>query len=125
MENLNIAATKHTPLIQFNTETHILEIRGRSYPENTFEFYEPVMKWLKEYFESTSNTTTIDFEINYFNSTSSKLFFDMFDLFVDAQENGSKIVINWEYDEEDEDSEEAGEGFQEDFDSLEINLVPK
>ena len=26
---------------------------GKSYPENTFDFYEPVMSWLEEYFHKS------------------------------------------------------------------------
>ena len=63
-------------------------------------------------------------EIIYFNSSSSKLFFDLFDLLEENNdENG--IEINWIYDEENESALEAGEDFIEDFENLKINLVQK
>ena len=125
MNNLNIEETKYTPKIDLNFEKGTVSIVGKSYPENTFEFYEPVIKWLEEYFdEKAKETTTINFEIIYFNSSSSKLFFDLFDLLEEKNESNS-IIINWIYDEENESALEAGEDFQEDFENLTINLITK
>ena len=67
--------------IVLNADEGLIEIRGKSYPENTFEFYAPMMDWVREYFEtSAQDVTTVNLEITYFNSSSSKLFFDFFDL---------------------------------------------
>ncbi len=135
MENLNIEATKYTPEIIFD-KSGKLSIKGKSYPENTFEFYAPVMGWIKLYFlidtlpklhfstDSLSKELTLDMEIIYFNSSSSKLFFDLFDVFEENKENFD-ITINWLYDEDNESAREAGEDFIEDFENLNIKLVPK
>jgi len=125
MNNLNIQETKYTPKIDLDFENNTVSIIGKSYPENTFEFYEPVIKWIEEYFNNTEkDTISINFEIIYFNSSSSKLFFDLFDLLEENNETNT-IVINWIYDEENESALEAGEDFQEDFENLTINLVIK
>jgi len=124
MENLHLDATQYTPEISLDTNGTISMV-GKSYPENTFEFYAPVMSWLEEYFESTQNdVTTVNMEIIYFNSSSSKLFFDFFDL-LEENSQKHKIDINWIYDEENESAQEAGEDFIEDFEELTINLVQK
>ena len=124
MENLKFEATKYTPEIILNTDGTI-SLVGKSYPENTFEFYAPMIKWLEEYFEEApADKTVINMEIIYFNSSSSKLFFDFFDLLEENSENNT-IEINWIYDEENESAEEAGEDFIEDFENLNINLVEK
>jgi len=125
MENLKIEATKYTPEISLNAQKGTVTMVGKSYPENTFEFYEPVMKWITTYFETNpANKTQVNLEIIYFNSSSSKLFFDFFDLIEEASEKNS-IEINWIYDEENESALEAGEDFQEDFESLSFNLIKK
>lgn len=125
MENLNIDETKYTPSINLDAKKGVFEIVGKSYPENTFEFYEPVMKWLSSYFETTSNTkTVVNLEIIYFNSSSSKLFFDFFDLLEEASEDHD-IEINWLYDEENESALEAGEDFKDDFEDLNFNIKAK
>ena len=124
MENLIIEETKYTPKITLDA-SGVISLVGKSYPENTFEFYTPMMDWIKEYFETTSaDTTTINMEITYFNSSSSKLFFDFFDI-LDENNEEHNIEINWIYDEENESAEEAGEDFIEDFEDLSIKLVTK
>ena len=124
MENLYLEATKYTPEIKLDTNG-VISISGKSYPENTFEFYLPVMNWIKEYFTSyAANITKFNIEITYLNSSSSKLFFDLFDL---LEENSSDhdIEVNWIYDEENESALESGEDFQDDFENLNINLMAK
>lgn len=125
MENLIVEATKFTPDIALLADARKISFKGKSYPENTFVFYAPTIAWLKEYFKSTKGETTVDFEITYFNSSSSKLFFDIFDIFGDAVKGGDKVVINWHYDAENESAEEAGEDFRDDFETLEFNLIKK
>jgi len=124
MEKLVIEETKYTPKIELDPNGTI-SLTGKSYPENTFEFYTPMMEWVKEYFENNpAEVTTVNMEITYFNSSSSKLFFDFFDLLEENSEDHT-IKINWIYDEENESAEEAGEDFIEDFEDLDIELVSK
>ena len=125
MQNLNIEATEYTPKIVLDSNEGLIEIKGDSFPENTYDFYKPVTDWLKEYFESQAkDKTTINMEINYFNSSSSQLFFDLFDLFEEVSESNS-LEINWIYDEKNDSAEEAGEDFVEEFETLNINMVVK
>ncbi len=125
MENLKLEATKFTPEIEFDANLKKLSLKGKSYPENTFDFYAPVLVWIKEYFKTAQESVTVEFEITYFNSSSSKLFFDIFDILEDAAGNGSKITVNWYYDEENESAQEAGEDFRDDFETLEFQLISK
>lgn len=125
MNSLNIEQTKYTPEINLDAQHGLIELSGKSYPENTFDFYKPMMEWIENYFEnSAQDLTTVNMEIIYFNSSSSKLFFDLFDLF-DEVKSEHKIRVNWIYDEENESAEEAGEDFIEDFEELDIKLVVK
>lgn len=125
MENLEIEATKYTPEILMDIDTGFISISGKSYPENTFDFYESVMKWISEYFDGKAKKETIiNLEIIYFNSSSSKLFFDFFDL-IEEVGGDNKIEINWIYDEENEFALEIGEDFKEDFKNLNFNIIKK
>lgn len=125
MENLIIEETKYTPSISLDYNQGVFEFIGKSYPENTFEFYKPMMDWVENYFDGNAqDKTTINLEIIYFNSSSSKLFFDFFDLIEESNANNT-IEINWIYDEENESALEAGEDFKEDFEDLNFNLVVK
>lgn len=127
MDSLIIEGTQHTPSINMNAATGIISISGKSYPENTFHFYQPIMTWLLKFFASPPSPQTdiiVNMEIIYFNSGSSKLFFDFFDVF-DAKKDNHNITINWIYDSENISALEAGEDFIEDFVNLTINLKAK
>jgi hypothetical protein len=124
METLHIEATKYTPEIILDTQASTITLIGKSYPENTFEFYQPLMNWVEAFFKNPQPTLTVKMEIIYFNSSSSKLFFDFFDLLEDYKDE-TKLTIQWIYDEENESALEAGEDFIEDFEDLNIQLTIK
>jgi len=119
-----IGATKYTPQIILDASKALLEMRGKSYPENTFKFYQPVLSWIERYFQDPLPDTLFQMEIIYFNSSSSKLFFDLFDLLETYREK-SHITIEWICDPENESALEAGEDFMEDFETLSIQLIEK
>jgi len=124
MENLKIEATNRTPDILFDCENDILEIKGKSYPSNITDYYEPVFFWLKKYLEQLEDQQcVVNVELVYFNSSSSKILMEFFFVLEEAFNNAKNISVNWIYDEEDEDNLEYGEEFQEDLESLPFNLV--
>ena len=100
METLQIEGTPKTPSIKFDYNNALLEIKGRSIPENSIEFYKPLVDWL-------------DIQLEYFNTSSSKCILDVFKKLESIQKGGnSQVVINWHYEEDDEDMLEAGEDYQ-------------
>lgn len=124
MENILIEKTNHIPKIDLNAQTGVFLIEGKSYPENTFEVYEPIINWLETYFDETTNeTTTINLELTYLNSSSLKAYYDMFDIFNTAKQNGKCIKIHWIYESDDDIIEEIGEDFIDDFEDLNIELT--
>lgn len=126
MENLNIESTKYTPEIRSDLASGALFVVGKSYPENTFEFYGPVISWIESFLKENSDEPLVfNFEILYYNSSSSKAFFDIFDTLEEASSEGAKITVNWLFDTENETMQEAGEDFAEDFESLTFNVLEK
>ena len=126
MEKLFIEATKYTPEVDFNPSTLILSIAGKSYPENTFEFYSPINEWIKEFLNSlTDEKVLLKLDLEYLNSSSLKAFFDLFDNLEAAVEKGIDTYVQWIYDKENDISEETAEDFVEDFTKLNIELVVK
>jgi len=125
MENMFIKQTKYTPLILFDADNHTLEIRGESYPEDTSIFYTPVFRWLETYLAEFSGkqTITLNMEMIYYNSNSSRSLMNILDMLQDASMDGKKIVINWYYHKDNEMALENGEEFREDLESLTFNLV--
>lgn len=126
MDDLKVSATKFTPEISFDYNGRLLVIKGESYPENTSEFFNPVFKWLDDYLaEDSQDPTTVNIELYYFNSSSSKVLMNFFEVLDNAGERGHKITVNWIYEEEDEDSLEFGEEFAEDMNHIQFNLELK
>ncbi len=126
MENLNISATNSSPEINFDTTTNILSIIGESYPENTTHFYKSVFEWVDEFIENLKTEEVVfNIQLIYFNSSSSKVLMDLFDILEEACEDGKNIIVNWIYDAENEASLEYGEEFAEDIELLVFNLVEK
>lgn len=124
MDKLIIEKTPSTPYINFDAPAGRLMIAGESYPENAAKFYTPVMEWLKAYLaEADSRETVVEFEIIYFNSSTSKIFMMLFNLLDGAAAGGKSIVVNWRCDERNETAVECGEEFKEDLESLTFNIV--
>jgi len=108
MENLLIVETKHTPEVEGDVKNNFLKISGSSYPENSNEFYKPVYDWLEEYFNNYDEIT-VNFYINYFNTSTSKCFLILIEMLEEYQNKEKKILVNWHYKKDDEDMQESGE----------------
>jgi len=113
MEAINLKATYDTPLVNFDPESGVLEISGRSYPEDTAEFYIPILEWLQNYLKNPKENTKFIFKLDYFNSSSYKPFLDILLKLADAKEGGHNAVVEWYYKDGDWDIKEAGEEFAE------------
>jgi hypothetical protein len=112
MEKINIESTPKTPSINFDFEKGFLEIKGRSIPENSIEFYKPIVESLEKYGSKPQGVTTVNIQLEYFNTSSSKCILDVFKKLESIHKNGNQLVINWYYEQDDEDMLEAGEDYQ-------------
>lgn len=101
-----------TPTINFDEGSGVLEVKGRSIPENSVEFYKPLNEWVEEYGKSPKPETVFDVKLEYFNTSSSKCILDLFKLLESLNGNGTEVKVNWYFEEDDEDMEEAGEDYQ-------------
>ena len=125
MEKLYLEATKTTPEVRFDPYLNVLDIKGESYPENTAEFYKSVFDWLHQYIDDKQDVTIVfNIELMYFNSSTSKVLMDFFDI-MDAVATKNTIEVNWIYDTEDEDNLEYGQDFQEDLVNIRFNFISK
>lgn len=110
MDNLVLNGTLTTPNINFNFSTGELFISGESYPENASEFFEKVISWIKNYI-AFSNPITLNFQFNYFNTSTSKAIMDIFEILDEYHRNNGKVMVNWYYESDDEDIYESGMEF--------------
>lgn len=112
MEQLSIPGTAKTPTVNFNPAKGELEIKGRSIPENSIEFYKPLVDWLEEYAEAPLKLTNVNVQLEYFNTSSSKCILDVFKKLESIHKGKGEVIINWHYEEDDEDMLEAGEDYE-------------
>lgn len=112
MENLNLEGSAKTPSVHFDATNGTLELKGRSIPENSVEFYKPLNDWIDAYGASPKGTTTVDIKLEYFNTSSSKCILDLFKQLEGLNGKGTEVKVNWYFEEDDEDMEEAGEDYQ-------------
>ncbi len=121
MESLYIEGTNHHPEVIFNAETMVLELNGRSLPEQVLSLYQPILKWIEDYISTDKSSLTV-FKINldYINSSSSKYLLEILKRLNDFYKRGNEITVEWHYDEYDEDQEESGEEYQE---LLDLNFL--
>ena len=67
MEPISIIGTPKTPTVTFEANGK-LEIKGRSIPENSVEFYKPLVDWLEQYLSSPAPLTEVSIKLEYFNT---------------------------------------------------------
>ena len=111
MELMKIEGTNITPSVEFDAETGLLNLKGRSIPENSLDFYQPIYSWLDEYIANPASKTIMNVQLDYFNTSSSKCILDILKRVDKIDDAGHDVLIKWYYDESDEDMMESGEDY--------------
>lgn len=125
MKALSISSTSITPTIDFDQQTGELSLKGRSLPEQAYGLYKPVIDWLEEYVQNPADKTVLDINLEYFNSSSNKyLLLILKKLDDNLFKKGKDVIVNWYYDEDDEDSYDTALEYNEVLD-LDIKLIPQ
>ncbi|WP_326543169.1 DUF1987 domain-containing protein [Pseudorhodoferax sp.] len=125
MDNFYIAPTPSSPEVDFRFDTHQLHLRGESYPENAAAFYGEIVAQLKAYLAGQSGRRiAVHIALAYFNSSSTKMLFNLIEALDDAVEAGNQVVLNWYHDEEDDTILEFGQELRDDFPAIEFASHP-
>ncbi len=108
MEPFYLEATKTTFGLNFDPGQNLIEFSGNSYPTNAMEFFKKPVDWMRNYLASKkTETIKVVFDVQYFNTSSSKYIFNMLELFDDYYKSYGNIDIVWMFDEDDEDIYES------------------
>jgi hypothetical protein len=110
MQETRIIPTKNSPEIIMNPDGFI-KIRGRSIHENVNVFFVPVSSWITEYIENPADITCVEIKLEYFNSASAKVFIQLLQKLTYVHLKNKKLILNWYYEEGDDDILERGEYF--------------
>ena len=108
MESILKEATHSTPAINFNMDGRLM-IEGRSLPEDVNKFYKPLIEWIVKL---EAESVKMDINLEYLNSASSKKLLELLKI-MDANSKIKSLIINWHYEEGDDDSLEMGQIFEE------------
>lgn len=125
MDPLYIAASPTSPEVDFRFDQHALSLKGESYPENAAAFYGPIIERLRAYLASCHGATiTVNVSLAYFNSSSTKMLFSLFEALNDAARDENEVLLNWYRDEDDDTIQEFGDELREDFPALRFSDRP-
>lgn len=122
MRPLRIVGTEDTPSVNFAPDEGIFEIAGRSLPEDVVAFYQPVIDWLGEYAKGPNKETDFIFNLNYFNTATSKILLDILVILDKMHDYGHAVKVTWLYATDDEDIQDAGEEFRDKVD-VPFNII--
>jgi hypothetical protein len=115
MDNLKIEGTQSTPAVTCDKDTGIVEMRGDSYPENSYELFSPILNWLDAFLQTGGKPLRMNLHLLYLNTSSVKAMMDIFDLLEEAHGEGREVTVNWYYDQQNERVAELAEEFREDY----------
>ena len=121
IESLYIQGSRKTPLVSFDIGGKF-RIEGRSIPEDANLFFEAVVEWIEKYLMTPSEVTTIDVALEYLNSGTSKYILQILKMLKHSTSDTHKLIINWYYEEGDDDILERGEYYSSILD-FDINYI--
>jgi hypothetical protein len=111
LENeLNISATKNTPLVIGSMAKGFIKFDGSSFPENSKKFYEPLMVWVTES-RKLSHQFQIETNFNYISSSSLIAILNLLKRFQSLY-GADNVSLKWFYEEDDEDILKIAEDYR-------------
>lgn len=111
MQPLTITQTEATPYVCLDNQQGTLHIKGNSYDEDSFMFYEPILKWMDQYKLQPQKETTLTIELKYFNTSSAKCLYELLDRLADVRSTNAKVTVNWYYGKNDLEMKREIQGF--------------
>ncbi|MBP5367176.1 MAG: DUF1987 domain-containing protein [Bacteroidales bacterium] len=121
METIKLTGNMKTPSVLLDPDTGVLELSGRSIPENTESLYKPLLEWVEEYVKNPQPRTTVNIKFEYFNSSSAKYLIRFLEYVTQLKKQGNVLIINWYYD--DDELYEYGQDYQ-DVLEMKFNFIP-
>lgn len=113
--NISIAGSQSTPSVAGEWVLGLLRMQGDSYPENSFEFFGPIIDWLERFLKAPPvPLLRLELRLVYMNTSSVKAMMDIFDLLEDAHKQGFPVCVDWYYDPRNERVMSLADEFRED-----------
>jgi hypothetical protein len=109
---LHLLPTEDEPGILLDKNNNIFRFSGKSMPEDPGKVFIPVMDWVSEYVNLPNPSTSIEFRMDYFNSSTARFFVEMLEKFEEIHEKGADVKILWYYHPDDVVILERGEDLE-------------
>lgn len=103
-----ILRTDKTPEIIFN-QNGIITIKGRWPVDNNAEFSKALSDWFDSYIFNSTEIVAINISLEYTNGFNSATLISLLRKILFIKLSGNKLIINWLYEEGDEDIYSLGE----------------
>jgi hypothetical protein len=110
MDALKLEGQFNFPSIDFNPNTGLLKISGRSIPENPVKFYQPLENWIVEFIKTNPKDLILSIYLDYLNTHSTECVLILMKKIENFyKDKNANVKVLWSFDEDDEDMEYLGE----------------
>ena len=123
MQDLSLPATTSSPKVSSDAQAGLLCLAGESYPENSFEFFRPILAWVEACLARDDRPLTLDLSLTYLNTSSIKCLMDLLDALEEAHRAGRTVAVIWRYNPDNDRALDLAEEFREDL-TLPFAIVP-
>ncbi len=120
---VQINKTPKTPYVHLCSEKGVFILEGVILPEDSYEFFEPIMSYIKIYLNEPSADSTVILKLDYFNTSASRMLYNMLKSF-DEMASQTSTVVEFYFEDDDEDLSEVCDEFSEMLTHLTFDKKP-
>jgi hypothetical protein len=107
LEKFYFEGSEDKPFIELNPLENKFLFKGRSIPENAYDFYKPVIDWIDDYVKNPNAISVFEFKFEHLNTHSTQQIMKILQR-LDKFPGDSKVKIKWYYFKDDTDMLEIG-----------------
>ena len=119
---VHILPTGSAPEFHFSCEG-VLKFRGRGLYKSKEEVNESVIAWINDYLKEPMDITYVELSFEYLNSYSTIVLVSILRKLAEVILDSKKLIIQWYYEEDDEDMFERGEYISQTF-NIPFKFIP-
>ncbi len=108
MEIFKLERTSRTPFVLMDSKKGLIEIKGISIPNNSYEFFMPLFDRIDQYVVAPASMTVVNLHLEYLNTSTSKALLEMFKKLTVL----TNVQFNWHFDGDDEEMLEFGKNYE-------------
>jgi hypothetical protein len=123
-KDIHTQQTPSTPAVHADHAAGRVSLAGESYPENPFEFFQPIIDWVGDFLDTEARPLELELSLIYLNTSSIRAMMDIFDRMEEAHRAGREVRVRWTYEPENERVGELAEEFKEDC-SFPFTIEPR